>query len=90
MVASTDEGTLSLAMSIQNTSAHNQLKVLYASHMVVLCMHTDMTEEHLGAIPSRNIALVVYLPRRPEQRNTRTIIISDSASNIGWKSKPIW
>ncbi|GGM19829.1 hypothetical protein ACFQDN_25090 [Pseudomonas asuensis] len=76
MVASTDEGTLSLAMSIQNTSVHNQLKVLNASHMVVLCIHTDMTEEHLGAIPSRKIMLTLSSPRRLEQCDTRTIIIT--------------
>ncbi|WP_434155085.1 oxygen-insensitive NAD(P)H nitroreductase [Pseudomonas sp. JZ134] len=50
VVASTDEGKARLAVSTQDTFAYNQPKVLNASHIIVLCTRTDMTEEHLGAI----------------------------------------
>lgn len=50
VVASTDEGKARLAVSTQDTFAYNQPKVLNASHVIVLCTRTDMTEEHLGAI----------------------------------------
>ncbi|EMM7969448.1 TPA: oxygen-insensitive NAD(P)H-dependent nitroreductase NfsB [Pseudomonas aeruginosa] len=47
IVATTDEGKARIAKGTEGGFAYNAAKVLKASHVIVLCSRTDMTEEHL-------------------------------------------
>lgn len=50
VVASTDEGKARIAKGTEGGFAYNATKVLKASHVIVLCSRTDMTEEHLQTL----------------------------------------
>ncbi|MHC6225068.1 oxygen-insensitive NAD(P)H nitroreductase [Pseudomonas sp. X10] len=50
VVASTEEGKARIAKGTEGSFAYNEPKVLNASHVIVLCTRTDMTEEHLQAV----------------------------------------
>ncbi|MGK9174506.1 oxygen-insensitive NAD(P)H nitroreductase [Yokenella regensburgei] len=47
VVASTVEGRAAIAKSTAGAFIYNEPKVLNASHVIALCMRTDITEEHL-------------------------------------------
>lgn len=50
VVASTDEGRARMAKAAEGPFAYNQPKIRDASHVIALCMRTDMDEAHLQAI----------------------------------------
>lgn len=50
VVASTADGRAAIAKSTAGAFAYNEPKVLNASHVIALCMHTDMDEQHLNNI----------------------------------------
>jgi nitroreductase/dihydropteridine reductase len=50
IVASTQAGKARIAVATQEAFAYNQPKVLNASHVIVLCTRTDMTQTHLNAV----------------------------------------
>lgn len=50
VVASTEEGKARIAKGTEGGFAYNEPKVRQASHVIVLCTRTDMTEEHLQAL----------------------------------------
>lgn len=50
VVASTDEGKAQVAKGAQGGFAYNEPKILNASHVVVLCVRTDLSDEHLTAL----------------------------------------
>jgi nitroreductase / dihydropteridine reductase len=50
VVASTPEGRASMAKATQGAYAYNEPKVLNASHVIALCMRTDMDSGHLAAV----------------------------------------
>ncbi|WP_315708132.1 oxygen-insensitive NAD(P)H nitroreductase [Brenneria uluponensis] len=50
VVASTADGRAAIAKSTTGAFAYNEPKVLNASHVIALCMHTDMDEQHLDNI----------------------------------------
>lgn len=47
VVASTPEGREAIAKSTTGAFVYNEPKVLNASHVIALCMRTDITEQHL-------------------------------------------
>lgn len=47
VVASTAEGRAAIAKSTGGAFSYNEAKVLNASHVIALCMKSDLTEEHL-------------------------------------------
>jgi nitroreductase/dihydropteridine reductase len=50
VVASTDEGKAQVARGAQGGFAYNEPKILNASHVVVLCARTDLSEDYLEAL----------------------------------------
>jgi nitroreductase/dihydropteridine reductase len=50
VVASTPEGRARMAKATQGAYAYNEPKVLNASHVIALCMRTDMDAAHLDTI----------------------------------------
>jgi nitroreductase / dihydropteridine reductase len=50
VVASTPEGRARMAKATQGTYAYNEPKVLNASHVIALCMRTDIDAAHLDAV----------------------------------------
>lgn len=50
VVASTPEGRARIAKAVSGAFAYNEPKVLNASHVIALCMRTDMNDAHLDAI----------------------------------------
>ncbi|GLZ88063.1 oxygen-insensitive NAD(P)H-dependent nitroreductase NfsB [Metapseudomonas resinovorans] len=50
VVAGTDEGKARLAKGTQGPYAYNQPKVLDASHVILICARTDMTDSHLAQV----------------------------------------
>ncbi|WJV63604.1 oxygen-insensitive NAD(P)H nitroreductase [Pectobacteriaceae bacterium CE70] len=50
VVASTADGRAAIAKSTTGAFAYNEPKVVNASHVIALCMHTDMDEQHLDNI----------------------------------------
>ncbi|TWG85301.1 nitroreductase/dihydropteridine reductase [Cupriavidus gilardii J11] len=50
VVASTEEGRARMAKAAEGPFAYNQPKIRDASHVIALCMRTDMDEAHLKAI----------------------------------------
>ncbi|MDF3933922.1 oxygen-insensitive NAD(P)H nitroreductase, partial [Pseudomonas citronellolis] len=50
VVASSAEGKARLAEGTQDKFIYNQAKVLNASHVILLCARTDMTEAHLQRV----------------------------------------
>ncbi|WP_176053140.1 oxygen-insensitive NAD(P)H nitroreductase [Paraburkholderia caribensis] len=50
VVASTPEGKARIAKSTTGSYAYNEPKVLNASHVIALCMRTDISDAHLNAI----------------------------------------
>lgn len=50
VVASTQAGRERMAKAAEGPFAYNAPKILNASHVIALCMRTDMDEDHLGAI----------------------------------------
>jgi nitroreductase/dihydropteridine reductase len=50
VVASTAEGRARIAKATQGAYAYNEPKVLNASHVIALCMRTDMDPAHLDAL----------------------------------------
>ncbi|AUH01772.1 oxygen-insensitive NAD(P)H-dependent nitroreductase NfsB [Prodigiosinella confusarubida] len=50
VVASTADGRAAIAKSTTGAFAYNEPKVVNASHVIALCMHTDMDEQHLNNI----------------------------------------
>ncbi|WP_449432249.1 oxygen-insensitive NAD(P)H nitroreductase [Pseudomonas putida] len=56
IVADSAEGKARLAKSTQGTHAYNTPKILDASHVIVFCTRTDMTEGHLDAVLDQEAA----------------------------------
>jgi nitroreductase / dihydropteridine reductase len=50
VVASTPEGRARMAKATQGTYAYNEPKVVNASHVIALCMRTDIDAAHLDAV----------------------------------------
>lgn len=50
VVASTPEGRARIAKATTGAFAYNEPKVLNASHVIALCMHSDIDDAHLAAI----------------------------------------
>jgi nitroreductase/dihydropteridine reductase len=50
VVASTPEGRARMAKATQGGYAYNEPKVVNASHVIALCMRTDMDADHLDAV----------------------------------------
>jgi nitroreductase / dihydropteridine reductase len=50
IVASDAQGKARVAKGAEGAFAYNEAKILNASHVIVLCTRTDMTEEHLQAV----------------------------------------
>lgn len=50
VVAATDEGKALVAKGAQGGFAYNESKILNASHVVVLCARTDLSEDFLEAL----------------------------------------
>ncbi|MCO6057847.1 oxygen-insensitive NAD(P)H nitroreductase [Pseudomonas sp. MOB-449] len=50
VVAGTDEGKARLAKGTQGAYAYNQPKVMDASHVILICARTDMTDTHLTQV----------------------------------------
>jgi nitroreductase/dihydropteridine reductase len=50
VVASTPEGRARMAKSTEGTYSYNEAKVLNASHVIALCMRTDIDDAHLNAV----------------------------------------
>ncbi|AOE85148.1 oxygen-insensitive NAD(P)H nitroreductase [Pseudomonas sp. TCU-HL1] len=50
VVARTDEGKARLAKGTQGAYAYNQPKVMDASHVILICARTDMTDAHLTQV----------------------------------------
>ena len=50
VVASDEQGKARIAKGAQGEFAYNESKILNASHVIVLCTRTEMTEQHLEAI----------------------------------------
>lgn len=50
VVTGSEEGKARLAKGTQGPYAYNQPKVLDASHVILICARTDMTEAHLAQI----------------------------------------
>ncbi len=50
VIASTDEGKAKVATATQGGYAYNDPKVRNASHVVVLCARTDISDAHLAAV----------------------------------------
>lgn len=50
VVASDEAGKARIAKGTENGFAYNTPKVLNASHVIVLCARTDMTEAHVNAL----------------------------------------
>lgn len=56
IVADTAEGKARLAKSTAEGYAYNTQKLLDASHVIVFCTRTEMTEEHLNAVLDQEAA----------------------------------
>ncbi|WP_437882837.1 oxygen-insensitive NAD(P)H nitroreductase [Pseudomonas sp. LRF_L74] len=78
VVASTDEGKARIAKGTDANFAYNEPKVLNASHVVVLCTRTDMTEDHLNAVLEQESADGRFANdgARATQDNTRRSYVS--------------
>ena len=50
VVASDEQGKARVAKGAEGAFVYNEAKILNASHVVVLCTRTEMTEEHLQAV----------------------------------------
>jgi nitroreductase/dihydropteridine reductase len=50
VVASTAEGRARIAKATSGAYAYNEAKVLDASHVIALCMRTDLDEQHLNTV----------------------------------------
>lgn len=50
VVASTPEGRARIAKATTGAYAYNEPKVLNASHVIALCMHSDLDNAHLNAV----------------------------------------
>lgn len=50
VVASTPEGRARIAKATAGAYAYNEPKVLNASHVIALCMHSDLDNAHLNAV----------------------------------------
>lgn len=50
VVASTPEGKAQIAKATTGSYAYNEPKILNASHVIALCMRTDISDSHLTAI----------------------------------------
>ncbi|HXR01698.1 MAG TPA: oxygen-insensitive NAD(P)H nitroreductase, partial [Pseudomonas sp.] len=50
VVASDEQGKARVAKGAEGGFVYNEAKMLQASHVVVLCTRTEMTEEHLQAV----------------------------------------
>ncbi len=50
IIAGTEEGKARIARATRDGNSYNADKILNASHVVVLCVHTDFTGEHLAAL----------------------------------------
>jgi nitroreductase / dihydropteridine reductase len=50
VVASTPEGRARVAKATEGTYSYNEAKVLNASHVIALCMRTDIDAAHLDAV----------------------------------------
>ena len=74
VLAATDEGKATIAKATQGNYSFNEAKVLNASHVMVLCSLTEVTDEHLwqateqesvdGRYPSEEVKLDAYEKRR--------------------------
>lgn len=50
IVAGDEQGKARLAKGAQDGFAYNEGKILHASHVIVLCTRTEMSEDHLQAV----------------------------------------
>ena len=50
VVASTDEGRAAMAKAATSAFAYNEPKILHASHVIALCMRSDLDEAHLQKV----------------------------------------
>ncbi|MFK3796821.1 oxygen-insensitive NAD(P)H nitroreductase [Pseudomonas sp. NPDC088444] len=50
IVASDKQGKARVAKGAEGAFAYNEAKILNASHVIVLCTRTEMTDEHLNAV----------------------------------------
>ncbi|MFY1665274.1 oxygen-insensitive NAD(P)H nitroreductase [Pseudomonas sp. Pseu.R1] len=50
IVASDEQGKARVAKGAEGAFAYNEAKILNASHVIVLCTRTEMTDEHLNAV----------------------------------------
>lgn len=50
VMASTDAGKARIAKAAQGGYSYNEAKILNASHVVVLCARTEMSDAHLNAV----------------------------------------
>ncbi len=50
VVASDEQGKVRVAKGAEGGFVYNETKMLNASHVIVLCTRTEMTEEHLRAV----------------------------------------
>lgn len=50
VVAATDEGKAKVAKGAQGGFSYNEPKILNASHVIVLCARTDLSDEYLEAL----------------------------------------
>ncbi|RAU42445.1 MULTISPECIES: oxygen-insensitive NAD(P)H nitroreductase [unclassified Pseudomonas] len=50
IVASDEQGKARIAKGAEGAFAYNEAKILHASHVIVLCTRTEMSEDHLQAV----------------------------------------
>ncbi len=67
VVASTPEGRETIAKSTSGAYAYNEPKVLNASHVIALCMRSDLDDQHLQNVLAQEQKMAALSPkaRRP-------------------------
>jgi len=88
VVASTDEGRAAIAQATTGAFIYNEPKVLNASHVIALCMKSDITEAHL----QRKMAALPVPTPKPVRTRAAGVTSICTAMNCamcrsGWKSR---
>lgn len=78
VIASSDAARARVARAMQPGYAYNEPKVLRASHVVVLCVRTDMDDAHLAAVLAQEEAdgRFANADAKTGQKNTRAFYVN--------------
>lgn len=92
VVAGTDAARARIAKSMQPGYAYNEPKVMRASHVLVLCVRTDMDETHLNAVLAQEEAdgRFANAEAKVGQQNTRAFYVNlhrERADLPAWMEK---